>query len=126
MDFERFVMTGGSSGSSRREMVRVGSALLFMVGIVLFLTSRSGQIHFSLVIAGMIGGYMALLSFAHEANDVANAVGPLAAINEAITQGAVAAKAAIPVWVLMIGASARASRVSIARNWSSARLWRVS
>ncbi|MFZ0107385.1 MAG: inorganic phosphate transporter [Thiobacillus sp.] len=46
----------------------------------------------------------ALLSFAHGANDVANAVGPLAAINEAIEHGAVAAKAAIPLWVLLVGA----------------------
>jgi PiT family inorganic phosphate transporter len=46
----------------------------------------------------------ALLSFAHGANDVANAVGPLAAINEAILHGAVAAKAAIPVWVMAVGA----------------------
>jgi PiT family inorganic phosphate transporter len=46
----------------------------------------------------------AMLSFAHGANDVANAVGPLAAINEAILHGAVAAKASIPVWVMMVGA----------------------
>ena len=46
----------------------------------------------------------ALLSFAHGANDVANAIGPLAAINEAILHGAVAAKAAIPLWVMMVGA----------------------
>ena len=46
----------------------------------------------------------ALLSFAHGANDVANAVGPLAGINEAIVGGAIAAKAAIPFWVLMVGA----------------------
>ncbi len=46
----------------------------------------------------------ALLSFAHGANDVANAVGPLAAINEAIAGGGVAAKAAIPTWVLLVGA----------------------
>ncbi|WP_249139018.1 inorganic phosphate transporter [Actibacterium sp. MT2.3-13A] len=46
----------------------------------------------------------ALLSFAHGANDVANAVGPLAGINEAIVGGAVAAKAAIPVWVMLVGA----------------------
>lgn len=46
----------------------------------------------------------ALLSFAHGANDVANAVGPLAGINEAIVGGAVAAKAAIPLWVLAVGA----------------------
>jgi len=46
----------------------------------------------------------ALLSFAHGANDVANAVGPLAAINEAVLHGAVAAKAAIPLWVMLVGA----------------------
>lgn len=46
----------------------------------------------------------ALLSFAHGANDVANAVGPLAAINESIMSGGVSTKASIPVWVMMIGA----------------------
>lgn len=46
----------------------------------------------------------ALLSFAHGANDVANAVGPLAAINAAIVGDGVATKAAIPVWVMMVGA----------------------
>ncbi len=45
-----------------------------------------------------------LLSFAHGANDVANAVGPLAAINEAIMQGGVASKASIPTWVMLVGA----------------------
>ncbi|MBL4659715.1 MAG: inorganic phosphate transporter [Alcanivoracaceae bacterium] len=46
----------------------------------------------------------ALLSFAHGANDVANAVGPLAAINEAISGGVIAAKTHIPLWVMMVGA----------------------
>lgn len=46
----------------------------------------------------------ALLSFAHGANDVANAVGPLAAINDAILHGGVVQKASIPLWVMMIGA----------------------
>jgi PiT family inorganic phosphate transporter len=46
----------------------------------------------------------ALLSFAHGANDVANAIGPLAAINDAITHGGIATKASIPLWVMMIGA----------------------
>lgn len=46
----------------------------------------------------------ALLSFAHGANDVANAVGPLAAINEAVTGGGVSTKAPIPIWVMLIGA----------------------
>lgn len=46
----------------------------------------------------------ALLSFAHGANDVANAVGPLAAINVAIVDAGISSKAAIPLWVMMIGA----------------------
>ncbi|SDW01850.1 inorganic phosphate transporter, PiT family [Marinobacter mobilis] len=46
----------------------------------------------------------ALLSFAHGANDVANAIGPLAAINDAITAGGVVTSAAIPLWVMMVGA----------------------
>ncbi len=46
----------------------------------------------------------ALLSFAHGANDVANAIGPLAAITDSIVNGGVTSKAAIPLWVMMIGA----------------------
>ncbi len=45
-----------------------------------------------------------LLSFAHGANDVANAVGPLAAILHTIQSGSVDAKVTIPLWVMMIGA----------------------
>ncbi|GAB6074361.1 inorganic phosphate transporter [Nautilia lithotrophica] len=46
----------------------------------------------------------ALLSFAHGANDVANAVGPLAAISDAVLSGGIASKSAIPFWVMAIGA----------------------
>lgn len=46
----------------------------------------------------------ALLSFAHGANDVANAIGPLAAIVDAVLSGGVSDKAAVPVWVLLVGA----------------------
>lgn len=46
----------------------------------------------------------ALLSFAHGANDVANAVGPLAAIADALSSGDIAEKAAIPFWIMAIGA----------------------
>ncbi|MEQ9643099.1 MAG: anion permease [Alphaproteobacteria bacterium] len=46
----------------------------------------------------------ALLSFAHGANDVANAIGPLAAILHAAEFGDVAAKVTVPVWIMMIGA----------------------
>jgi len=47
----------------------------------------------------------ALLSFAHGSNDVANAVGPLAAIVGAAESGQVAAKVEIPLWVMFIGAA---------------------
>src|SRR3546814_5132671 len=47
----------------------------------------------------------ALLSFAHGANDVANAVGPLAAIVSTVQhQSAIAAEVAIPLWVMAVGA----------------------
>jgi inorganic phosphate transporter, PiT family len=44
------------------------------------------------------------VAFAHGANDVANAVGPLAAVAEAVRSGEVGARASIPPWVLVIGA----------------------
>jgi PiT family inorganic phosphate transporter len=46
----------------------------------------------------------ALLSFAHGANDVANAVGPLAAIAEVVRSGSVGGEAPIPLWVMFVGA----------------------
>ena len=46
----------------------------------------------------------ALLSFAHGANDVANAIGPLAAINDAIMNGEISSKVGIPFWVMAVGA----------------------
>ena len=46
----------------------------------------------------------ALLSFAHGANDVANAVGPLAAIVFTAQAGAVVTEVSIPLWVMLIGA----------------------
>lgn len=47
----------------------------------------------------------ALLSFAHGANDVANAVGPLAAIVSTFQEsGGIAASVTIPLWVMAVGA----------------------
>ena len=46
------------------------------------------------------------MAFAHGSNDVANAIGPLAAIVSVVQSGGeVAAKSAIPPWILLIGAS---------------------
>ncbi len=48
----------------------------------------------------------ALLSFAHGSNDVANAVGPLAAIVDVVSSGSgqIAKAAPIPLWVMIVGA----------------------
>jgi len=43
------------------------------------------------------------MAFAHGSNDVANAIGPLAAVIGVASTGAVAAKSALPMWVLMLG-----------------------
>lgn len=44
------------------------------------------------------------MAFAHGSNDVANAVGPLAAIAGVISSGgAIAAKSAMPGWILLVG-----------------------
>ena len=43
------------------------------------------------------------MAFAHGSNDVANAIGPLAAIVAVAQSGVVTARSAVPVWVLMLG-----------------------
>lgn len=45
----------------------------------------------------------ALLSFAHGANDVANAIGPVAAIVHAVQDGGASDRVGIPLWVMLIG-----------------------
>lgn len=43
------------------------------------------------------------MAFAHGSNDVANAIGPLAAVISVAQSGVVGAKSALPIWVLLIG-----------------------
>ena len=43
------------------------------------------------------------MAFAHGSNDVANAIGPLAAVIGIATTGNVAAESPLPIWVLVIG-----------------------
>ncbi|MGD9478304.1 inorganic phosphate transporter [Shinella sp. G-2] len=49
-------------------------------------------------------GSAALLSFAHGANDVSNAVGPLYGVVTALRSGTAGDTATIPLWVMIIGA----------------------
>jgi len=44
------------------------------------------------------------MAFAHGSNDVANAIGPLAAVNSVIASGgSIATQSPIPVWILLLG-----------------------
>ncbi|BFM18459.1 inorganic phosphate transporter [Maricurvus nonylphenolicus] len=43
------------------------------------------------------------MAFAHGSNDVANAVGPLAAVVSTIKSGAITAKSVMPSWILLLG-----------------------
>ncbi len=45
----------------------------------------------------------ALLSFAHGSNDVANAIGPLAAIVDTARSGAMTGSASVPLWIMVVG-----------------------
>lgn len=44
-----------------------------------------------------------LLAFAHGANDVSNAIGPLAGVLSAVTTGDISGSVATPVWVFLVG-----------------------
>lgn len=43
------------------------------------------------------------MAFAHGSNDVANAVGPMAAVISTAQSGLIASKSALPAWVLLVG-----------------------
>jgi PiT family inorganic phosphate transporter len=43
------------------------------------------------------------MAFAHGSNDVANAIGPLAAVIGIATTGTITAKSSLPIWVLVLG-----------------------
>jgi len=43
------------------------------------------------------------MAFAHGSNDVANAIGPLAAVISIATTGSISAESSLPIWVLMLG-----------------------
>ena len=45
------------------------------------------------------------MAFAHGSNDVANGIGPLAAVVSIVSTGEVEQKAALPIWILILGGS---------------------
>ncbi|MCB2211375.1 inorganic phosphate transporter [bacterium] len=53
------------------------------------------------------------VAFSHGANDVANAIGPLAAVIDALKTGAVASGVTVPLWVLIYGGAGIAIGLSL-------------
>ncbi|MCB1748603.1 MAG: inorganic phosphate transporter [Gammaproteobacteria bacterium] len=70
----------------RRELFRFGIALVFIIGILLYTGARFGDVSFLLVVAGIVGGYMAMNI---GANDVANNVGPAVGARALTMAGAI-------------------------------------
>jgi PiT family inorganic phosphate transporter len=86
MELEKIQRIEAATWVNREEVLRLGVAILFIVGIILYVSSR-GEVSPMLIIAGMIGGYMALNI---GANDVANNVGPAVGSRALTLFGAIA------------------------------------
>ncbi len=57
------------------------------------------------VFAPLVVATSCCVAFAHGANDVANAIGPLAAVVDIVSTGAVKMKVGVPLWILVLGGS---------------------
>ena len=73
MELEEIARIEQATWINRKELFRLGAALLFIVVIMMYVVSTDAHVSYMLVIAAMIGGYMAINI---GANDVANNVGP--------------------------------------------------
>ena len=86
--------------------------LVALVGVVLikkvkFDEKADKRFHFANVekiFAVLMVFTAAAMAFAHGSNDVANAVGPMAAVISVAQSGELASKSALPSWVLLVGA----------------------
>jgi len=112
--FSTYIMLKGIKKLIKIELP-VALGLGFVVALIVFFMTRPMIVRASktlennresmdglFVIPLIVGA--CFLSFAHGANDVANAIGPLAAINEAVRAGEIVTSASIPLWVMGIGA----------------------
>jgi len=95
------------------EFVYAGAlgVLIALLGVVLinrvqFDKSAEKRFHFANVekiFAVLMVFTASAMAFAHGSNDVANAVGPMAAVISVAQSGTLAAKSALPGWVLLVG-----------------------
>jgi len=90
-------------------LIGLGVGLVFWVVMIPFIRKQSEGLENRNKSLKVLFGFplivsASLLSFAHGANDVANAVGPLAAIVQVAQSGNYTDAIAIPLWVMVIGA----------------------
>ncbi len=70
-------------------------------GVPMEITSQLGRVE--KLFAPMVIGTSCCVAFSHGANDVANAVGPLATVIHIVRHADVPAEVAVPLWILGIG-----------------------
>ena len=79
---------------------------IFLIRRVQFDTVAEKRFHYANVekiFAVLMVFTASAMAFAHGSNDVANAVGPMAAVISIAQSGSVVAKSALPSWVLLVG-----------------------
>lgn len=87
------------------------AALIALIGVIAIRRVKrlANSVHQDIIGVEKIFGILMIftacsMAFAHGSNDVANAIGPLAAINSIIESGGeVAQKAVMPSWILLLG-----------------------
>jgi len=88
----------------------VGIVVSFIGGIMLTRVKRNKELetddryaNVEKVFAVLMVFTACAMAFAHGSNDVANAVGPMAAAVSTIKTGSIAAKSTMPAWILLVG-----------------------
>ena len=80
---------------------------IFMLRAVVEVPEENREFHYTSVekVFGVLMIFTACsMAFAHGSNDVANAIGPLAAINSVVQSGGIfSAQSQLPVWILLLG-----------------------
>ena len=81
----------------------IGSYLIRRIKFADATEARSHFVNVEKIFAVLMVFTASAMAFAHGSNDVANAVGPMAAVISVAQSGALSSNAALPGWVLLVG-----------------------
>ena len=81
----------------------IGTVLIRRIKFIKKADKKFGYSNVEKIFGVMMIFTASAMAFAHGSNDVANAVGPMAAVISIAKSGTVAAKAGVPTWVLLVG-----------------------